>query len=96
MTIPTTNKAITETPANTPKPIGNTSSFFPGGSTAAWAWEVALGDGDDRGKSDVRDEGGLTVGEVVLSGSCPVGSPVLPGCGLTVGFGTEETPYKKS
>lgn len=96
MTIPTTNKAITETPANTPKPIGNTSNFFPGGSTAAWASEVALGDGDDWDKSDVRDGGELTVDEVVLSGSGPVGRPVLSGCGLAVGFGTEETPYKKS
>jgi len=96
VTIPTTNKAITETPANTPKPIGNTSSFFPGGSTAACASEVALGDRDDWGNGDVRDGGRLTVDEFVLSGRGPVGSPVLVGCGLAVGFGTEETPYKKS
>lgn len=83
MTIPTTNKAITETPANTPKPIGRTSSFFPGGPTAAAA-PTAVGDGDG-------DKDGLT-DELMLSGRGPVGVPGPFGFGVAVGFGTEETP----
>ena len=85
MTIPTTINAITETPANTPKPIGNTSSFFPGGSKGAVAPAtsgVAVGDGGDgdgpeeRGNGDGEDE------------STP------PGGGAT-GFCPEEVSYRK-
>lgn len=88
MTIPTTSKAITETPANTPKPIGNTSNFFPGGSKGAAAPAfsgLAVGDVaeddelEDSGKDKGVDEGGATVGESVLSG-----------CGVATGFGTDE------
>ena len=50
---------------------------------------AAVGDGDeDWGKGDDWD--GLTV-DGMLSGRGP---PVLPGCEVTVGFGTEETPYR--
>lgn len=35
MTRPTTINAITEIPANTPRPIGRTESVFPGSSNAA-------------------------------------------------------------
>jgi len=84
---------MTETPANTPNPIGNTSSFFPGGSKGAAAptfSEVAVGerDGDEedeeRGKGDDEDCGKAIIDE-----------PVLSGCGVAVGFGTEEIPYKE-
>lgn len=37
MTKPTTIKAITETPAKTPRPMGKTSSFLPGVCAAASA-----------------------------------------------------------
>ena len=87
MTIPTTNRATTETPANTPKPIGNTSNFFPGGSgdVAAPAFPaLGFGEGDelegwDKGE-DVEDEGGVVV------------ESALSGCGVAAGFGTEEVP----
>jgi hypothetical protein len=79
---------MAETPANTPKPIGNTSSFFPGGSKGAAApafSEAGVGDGD-------RDEdfGGATVDVPRLSGREPVGGPVFPGCGAAGGFGPGE------
>jgi len=80
VTIPTTNKATTETPANTPKPIGNTSNFFPGGSKgvgAAALSEVGDGDGEDEGK--------VSAGELTLSAG-------EPGCGVGAGLGTEEVP----
>jgi len=41
VTRPTTMRAITETPANTPRPMGRTDSLFPGSVNAA-AWEEAL------------------------------------------------------
>lgn len=91
MTIPTTNKAITETPANTPRPIGNTSSFFPGGSKAAPAFSgVAVGGG---GEDDEPDESGKGDGEDV--GKVTVDEPMPPGCGLAAGFGKEEITYRK-
>jgi len=74
VTIPTTNKATTETPANTPKPIGNTSNFFPGGSNGVEApafSEVGVG---DRGGTEGDPK--LSAREVVFSG-----------CGSGVGFG---------
>jgi len=55
---------------------------------AACAPAVGTGD-EDTGKV------GLTVDELILSGRGPVGSPVLPGRWVTVGFGTEETPYRE-
>jgi len=86
VTIPTTSNAITETPANTPNPIGNTCSFFPGGSTNDGApafseFATGVGVGPDEGD-----------GEPPTSGRGPVGSIVLPGCVVPVGIGTEETP----
>lgn len=90
VTIPTTSNAITETPANTPNPIGNTCSFFPGGSTNAGApafseFATGVGVGPDEGD-----------GELPTSGRGPVGRTVLPDSGVPVGIGTEETPYRKS
>jgi len=90
VTIPTTSKAITETPANTPKPIGNTSNLFPGGSKGAAAPAfsgLAVGDTaeddepDDSGKDKGVDEGG---------GETAVGESVLSGCGVATGSGTDE------
>jgi hypothetical protein len=79
---------MTETPANTPNPIGNTSSFFPGGSKGVdaapaasalaagdWVGSNELEDGD-KGNGD--DEDGST----------------LSGCGVAIGFGTEVSPYE--
>jgi hypothetical protein len=41
VTNPTTINAITEIPANTPRPMGRTLSFFPGRVKAAWDVELA-------------------------------------------------------
>lgn len=41
VTNPTTINAITEIPANTPRPIGRTESFLPGRVKAAWDVELA-------------------------------------------------------
>jgi len=38
---------MTETPANTPKPIGSTSSFLPGGSKAVCASGLAVGESNE-------------------------------------------------
>jgi len=78
---------MTETPANTPKPIGNTSSFFPGGSRVVGApafSAVGVEPGDEPGE---RDEGDDEDGSDVT-----VGGSSLSGCGVAVGSGTEETP----
>jgi hypothetical protein len=94
VTIPTASKAMTETPANTPNPIGSTSSFFPGGSKVVDApafSAVGVGEGvedkerEESGKGNDEDGGKVTVDELVVSG-----------CGVAVGLGTEETPYKES
>jgi len=95
VTIPTTNRATTETPANTPKPIGNTSNFFPGGSKgAAPAFSevaVGLGEGGEGGGEVVVDKSGL--GGCGLPGCGPPGCGCgVPGCGVAAGFGTEEIP----
>jgi len=71
VTIPTTAKATTEIPANTPKPIGSTSNFFPGGSEVVGAPAPSAVGVEDRGKRD--DEGG---------GKETVVGPVLSGCGV--------------
>ena len=101
VTIPTTNKAMTETPANTPKPIGSTSSFFPGGSKVVDAPAgSAVGFGDrvedkereERGKDDGEDGGR---GNDEDGGKVTVDEPTLSGCGVVVGLGTEEIPYRK-
>lgn len=82
--------AMPEMPANTPKPIGSTSSFFPGGSKVAAApafsaLGVGWGDEDDgpdeRGKANGEDRGGVSVDVPMLSGS-----------GVGTGFGAEERP----
>lgn len=81
MTIPTTAKAITETPANTPKPIGNTSNFFPGGSKGAAAAPalsgVELGDTVGGGEPEDWGKGTVEGGGVVV-----VDRSGLSGCGL--------------
>lgn len=41
VTSPTTIRAITDIPANTPRPIGKTDNFFPGSVKAAWEDELA-------------------------------------------------------
>jgi len=85
VTIPTTNKATTETPANTPRPIGKTSSFFPGGSKGsapAALSEEGVADGED---DVLEDEGKIIVDDPVLSGR-ELG---FPGC--EVGSGMTET-----
>jgi hypothetical protein len=98
VTIPTTNKAIAETPANTPKPIGNTCSFFPGKDAAPAFSGVAVGDGDEandpeeRGKGNDEDESRVVDVVPKLSARELVGGPVPPGCEVTTGSGTEETP----
>lgn len=101
MTIPTTNKAMTETPANTPKPIGSTSSFFPGGSKVVDAPAgSAVGFGDrvedkereERGKDDGEDGGR---GNDEDGGKMTVDEPTLSGCGVAEGLGTEEIPCRK-
>jgi len=48
---------MTETPANTPKPIGSTSSFFPGGSKAACASGVAVGESDEENEDEESGNG---------------------------------------
>jgi len=80
VTIPTTTSAITETPANTDKPIGNTSNFFPGGSKGvvsapafsapAFGDTVGGGELEDccKGKGVVEDGGKVTLDGSVLSG----------------------------
>jgi hypothetical protein len=97
VTIPTTTSAITETPANTPKPIGRTSSFFPGGlkdvdtapAFSALTVGVTVGDVEledwVKGKGTVEDGGKVSVDVSMLSG-----------CEVAVGFGTEEIPYQIS
>lgn len=72
---------MTETPANTPKPIGNTSNFFPGGLkgvAAAPAFSALAVGGkelEDWSKGTVEDGGGVTSGRsvpvLVLSGAEP-------------------------
>lgn len=93
MTIPTTINAITETPANTPKPMGNTSNFFPGGlkGVAAAPAFSALAVGDTVG-DEVLDNWDKGKGTVEDGGEVSGDGPVLSGCGVAVGFGTEETP----
>lgn len=101
MTIPTTTNAITETPAKTPKPIGKTSNFFPGGSKGAAAAPAfsapAVGDAvgveelDDWSKGTVEDGGKVTSGRSVLSG-CEVILVLLGGDNIelvTSGGGAE-------
>jgi len=76
---------MTETPANTPRPIGNTSNFFPGGSNGVGApafSEVAVGDGD----GDNMAEGKARVDVPVVSGR----ESVFSGCGAAVGFDPPE------
>jgi len=90
VTIPTTIKAMPETPANTPNPIGSTSSFFPGGSNGAGASAlsgVGVGDSDDDPEEEDKgnDEDGPR-----LSAREFVGCPGLPGCGVAAGSGIEE------
>lgn len=92
MTIPTTSKAITETPANTPKPIGNTCNFFPGGSKGASAPAFsALAVGETVGGNELEDwDKGKGVEED--GGETAVDESALSGCEVAVGIGTEETP----
>lgn len=92
MTIPTTSNAIVETPANTPRPIGNTSNFFPGGLNAVDTAPAfsALGVGGKVGDGEFEDWSKGTVGD----GGVSVGGSVLSGCGVSVGFGTDEIPYQ--
>lgn len=70
---------MAETPANTPKPIGSTCSFFPGGSKAA-APEFSVVAVGERLEDD---EGSVTIDEPAFSGSR-----------VAVGFDTEEIPYE--
>jgi len=92
VTIPTTSKAITDTPANTPKPIGNTSNFFPGGSKGAAAPAFSgLAVGDTTGDGEVEDsDSGKDEGVDEGGGETTVGESVLSGCGVATGFGTDE------
>lgn len=89
MTIPTTSKAITETPANTPKPIGNTSNFFPGGSKGSAAPALSgLAVGDTTEDDELEDSGkGEGVGE---GGGGAAVDESVPGCGVATGSGTDE------
>ena len=93
VTIPTTINAITETPANTPKPMGNTSNFFPGGSKGVAAAPAfsALAVGDTVG-DDELDDWIKGTGTVEDGGKVSGDGSVLSGSGVAVGFGTEETP----
>jgi len=81
---------MTETPANTPKPIGSTSSFLPGGSkdAAAPAFSaVGVGEGVEDKEREESDKGNDEDG-----GKVATDEPVLSGCGVAVGLGIEETP----
>jgi len=79
---------MTETPANTPKPIGSTSSFFPGGSKAVCASGLAVGDTDD--DDDDAESGN---GNDEDGGNATVDGSGLSGCGsVAVGRGTEDAP----
>ena len=71
MTIPTTAKAITETPANTPRPIGNTSNFFPGGSKVVAAPAFSGLEDGDWAEGDVLEgwDRGTGDEDMTLSGS---------------------------
>lgn len=92
---------MTETPANTPKPIGSTSSFFPGGSKAVDAPAFSAVGVGDRVEDKEREESGKVEGEDggkgggEDGGKVTVDEPTLSGCGVAVGLGTEEIPYKK-
>lgn len=83
---------MTETPANTPKPIGNTSNFFPGGSNGAAAPAFsAPADGEEAGDGEPEDSGkGRGVDENEGEGSVDVS--VLSGCEVATGVCTEESP----
>ena len=83
---------MTETPANTPNPIGSTSSFLPGGSKAVCASGLAVGESNEddedaeSGNGNDEDWGNATVDESGLSG-----------CGVVaVGLGAEDIPYTMS
>jgi len=92
---------MTETPANTPKPIGSTSSFFPGGSKAVDAPAFSAVGVGDKAEDKEREESGKGNGEDGGKGNdedgdkVTVDEPALSGCGEAVGLGTEETPYRK-
>lgn len=89
MTRPTTIRAITEIPANTPKPIGRTESFVPG------SWNDAAGLDDAVSAADEA--------EVGLFEASPTAVPVavavaLAAAGLpdeTAVAATVEKPYTR-
>jgi len=97
VTRPTTIRAITETPANTPKPIGRTDSFFPGSVNAA-AWEeealaAAAEPDEEEVKGDAETAAAVAPGELLVE-LLEVLDVVLvaDGVGDGVAAGTVDTP----
>ena len=83
-------RAITEIPANTPRPIGRTESFFPGIANPAWEDSVAAAAAAAAAAPSPPDVTAL--GE-------DVGGRLPDGVGVPVGVGTDddgtvETPCK--
>jgi len=82
-------RAITEIPANTPRPIGRTESFFPGIANPAWEDSVAAAAAAAAAAPSPPDVTAL--GE-------DVGGRLPDGVGVPVGVGTDddgtvETPF---
>lgn len=65
VTNPTTISAITEIPANTPRPIGNTLNFFPGNAKAEdWEEAEALAAAAEAEEAAAEEEAALSAAEV--------------------------------
>jgi hypothetical protein len=106
VTRPTTIRAITEMPANTPRPIGRTDSFFPGSVKAAWEEEelAAAAETEDAAAED-DDESAADVAGVAADVDVPLEEfpealdVALPeedaeeGAAVGVAAGTVDTPY---
>lgn len=74
VTRPTTIRAITETPANTPRPIGRTDNFFPGSVKAAWEDALAAAAEADEAAAAAEDdaESGAAVPVAVVEADKPL------------------------
>jgi len=93
-------RAITEIPANTPRPIGRTDNFFPGSEKAVWDAELAAAaEAAEAAEEDAAAESAAAVAEVVLGLSeellevLDVVEEVDESVGDAVAAGTVDTPY---
>lgn len=86
VTRPTTIRAMTEIPANTPRPIGRTDSFFPGISNAAVADPDASAAAAD---AEATESEAATVDAADVADASAALEAAVP-----VGIGTDETPFK--